>query len=153
MITTSATLPDHSKGSWVGYGAAIWALVFAALHVVWATGWYVGLQEEEARKAFQHTWFLVYDLIVAGMCAIAVAIALALVQPWGRRLPRWLLGLLAWSATGLLVLRAGGAAVQTAFLIATGRFVMHPQMLWEIWFCLGALLFALTLWRFRRVSK
>lgn len=153
MITTSATSPDHSKGSWVGYGAAIWALVFAVLHVVWAAGWYVGLQEEEARKAFQKPWFLAYDLVVAGVCVIAVGVALALVQPWGRRLPRWLLNWLAWIGTTLLVLRAGGAAVQAVFELATGRFVVRPIMLWDIWFALGAVLFALTLRRFRRVSR
>ena len=24
---------DHFSGSWVGYGAALWALIFAAFHV------------------------------------------------------------------------------------------------------------------------
>ena len=153
MIPTTPTGPDLSKGSWVGYAAATWALVFAAFHLAWAAGWYIGLQEEIARKAFQQTWFLVYDLIVAGMCVVAAAVALALVQPWGRRLSHRLLGLLLWSGTGLLVLRAGAAAVQAAFLMAMGRFVMHPHVLWEVWFCLGAVLFVLALWRFRRVSR
>jgi hypothetical protein len=30
---------DHLSGSWLGYGAALWALIFAAFHIVWATGW------------------------------------------------------------------------------------------------------------------
>lgn len=153
MVTTTATRPGQSPGAWVGYGAAIWSVIFATLHAMWAAGWYVGLEEEKAREAFQRAWFLVYDLIVAGMCVVAAAVALALVQPWGRRLPHRLLALLAWTGTGLLVLRVGAAAVQTAFLMAAGRFEMHSQLLWEIWFGLGAVLFVLTLCRFRHVSK
>lgn len=153
MASASSTDFDQHKGTWVGYAAAIWAFIFAVPHVVWATGWYIGLQEEEARKAFQKTWFLVYDLVVVGMCLIGTAVALALVQPWGRRLPRWLLGFLAWAGTSLLVLRAGASAVQSLYLVATGRFVPHPGLFWEIWFCLGALFFALTLWRYHHSSK
>jgi hypothetical protein len=79
--------PDHVSGSWAGYGAALWALIFAAFHIVWATGWYIGLEGEPASTAFAKRWFLVYDLVVAGMCAFAVPVALALTLPWGRRLP------------------------------------------------------------------
>jgi hypothetical protein len=143
---------ERPKGSWVGYGAALWALIFSAFHVVWATGWYIGLSEAPAKGAFQQRWFLLYDLIIAGMCAVGVFVALALVLPWGRRLPRALLGLVAWSGIGLLVLRAGAGVVQAAYLAARGKFPRDPMMLWEVWFCLGAFLFSLSLWRFQRVS-
>ena len=63
---------------WIEYGAALWALIFAVLHVAWAFGWYIGLDEEPARKAFERGWFLAYDLIAAGLCVLAVAVALAL---------------------------------------------------------------------------
>ena len=152
-MTTRASGSESLRSSWVGYGAALWALIFAVLHAVWATGWYVGLDQELSQKAFQQHWFLVYDLVVAGLCALAVAVALALVQPWGRRLPRWLVGLLAWSATGLLVLRGGGGALQTAYLAATGRDVLDPMRFWEGWFCLGAVLFSLSTWQFWRASR
>lgn len=143
----------RSKGALVEYGAALWALIFAAMHVAWAAGWYVGLPKEVARKSFQRTWFLVYDLVVAGMCALAVLVALALVRQWGRRLPRGLLSALLWSGTGLLVLRSGGALAQTAFLVTAGRYTPDLMHLYEIWFCLGAILFGLSAWRFRRVSR
>jgi hypothetical protein len=148
--TTAATGPDRSKSLWVGYAAALWALTFAVLHVVWAMGWYVGLHQELARKAFQKRWFLIYDLVVAGVCALAVAVALAMVQQWGRRLPRRLISALAWSGTILLVLRGGAGALQTGWFAATGRKVLFVFAIWEVWFCLGAILFGLTLWRFRR---
>jgi hypothetical protein len=144
------TCARHSAHSWAGYAAALWALIFAALHLAWAAGWYVGLEPEQARKAFDKTWFMVYDLVVAGLCALAVPVALALAQPWGRRLPRWLVGLFAWGGTVLLVLRGGGSIVQTVYLVATGRFVAEWMHLWELWFYLGAALFGLSTWRFWR---
>ncbi|HEV8367981.1 MAG TPA: type II toxin-antitoxin system HicA family toxin [Pyrinomonadaceae bacterium] len=60
---------------WVAYGAALWALIFALFHMIWATGCYIGLDHEQARKAFVKTPFLVYDLVVAAMCAFAVPVA------------------------------------------------------------------------------
>ena len=139
---------DHVSGSWVAYGAALWALIFAVLHIVWAADWYVGLRAEDARKAFDRPWFLAYDLVVAGIRVLAVPVALALVRPWGRRLPRWLVGSLAWGGTGLLVLRGGGSVVQVLYMVAKGTFVARPMDLWEVWFYVGAVLFGLSTWRF-----
>ncbi len=142
-----------SSGSWAAYGAAIWALSFSVIHVVWAAGWYVGLNRESARQAFQQRWFLVYDLVVAVACVLGVAVALALVQPWGRLVPRRVVGVLAWSGTGLLVLRGGAGAVQTAYFAVTGGPWSPRTTFWEIWFCVGAVLFGVSTWRFRRVSR
>jgi len=82
-----------------------------------------------------------------------VGVALALVQPWGTRLPRLLVGGLAWCATVLLVLRGGAGAAQTAYVAATGRNILVVYRLWEVWFCVGALLFGLTTWRYWRESR
>lgn len=128
-------------------------MIFAAFHLVWATGWYIGLEAEPARTAFAKRWFLVYDLVVAGMCAFAVPVALALTLPWGRRLPRWLVGLFAWVGVGLLVLRASGSLIQLLYMVATGTFVPRPRDLWEVWFYLGAVLFGISAWRFWRASR
>lgn len=144
--------PDHLSGSWVGYAAALWALIFAAFHIVWASGWYIGLDAEQTRIAFAKRWFLVYDLVVAGICAFAVPVALALTMPWGCRLPRRLVGLFAWGGTGLLVLRAGGSLIQLLYMVTTGTFVPQPRDLWEVWFYIGAVLFSMSTWRFWRVK-
>ncbi len=141
---------NRSRFSWAAYAAALWALIFAVFHVIWATGWYVGLDPEQARIAFAKTPFFVYDLVVAGMCAFAVPVALALAMPWGRRLPRRLVGLFAWGGTGLLVLRSVASIVQTVYLIGSGQFVVESRGLWELWFYLGATLFSLGTWRFWR---
>ena len=135
---------------WAAYAAALWALIFALFHLIWATGWYVGLDPEQARLAFAKTPFLVYDLVVAGMCAFAVPVALALAMPWGQRLPRRLVSLFAWSGTALLVLRSVASIIQTVYLIGSGQFVVESRGLWELWFYLGATLFSIGTWRFWR---
>ena len=139
---------NRPYGVWAGYGAAVWALVFTFLHAVWAGGWYVFLNEERARLMFQVRWKLVYDIVIAVLCALAVIVALALVQPWGRRLPRRPLIGLAWCGTAVLVLRGSAGLTQTAYLMAIGEYSPEPQHLFEAWFCLGAVLFTLSLHRF-----
>lgn len=142
---------DHRhRDAWAAYAAALWALIFAFFHVIWAAGWYVGLEPEPARIAFAKTPFLVYDLVIAGMCAFAVPVALALAMPWGRRVSRRLVGLFAWIGTGLLVVRSVASVVQTVYLVASGQFVVGGRCLWELWFYLGATLFSLATWRFWR---
>ena len=143
------------KASWVEYGAAFWALIFAALHAVWAMGWYVGLEAEMARKAFQQRWMLMYDIVIALLCVLGMFLALAFVQPWGRRLPRRVVNFVGWCATLLLLLRSGGSIAQTIYFAANRRFagILHPMALWELWFYLGTVLFCLSFWRFRRASR
>lgn len=142
---------SREKNSWIAYSAALWALIFAALHVAWALGWYVGLDAESAQKAFERGWFLAYDLIAAGLCAAAVAVALTLVQSWGRHLPRSLVNVLAWGVAGILALRGAAAVVQAIYLLASvGSSVSSVFSFWDAWFCLGAGLFGWSAWQFRR---
>lgn len=143
---------DYSRRSisWPACAAAVWALVFAVFHLLWATGLYVGLNHEQARMAFSKRGFLVYDLVVAAACLFAVPVALALAMPRARRLPRRLVGILAWTGTGLLMLRSGASLIQAAYLIATQRFDIKTMGIWEPWFYLGATLFGVSTWRYWR---
>jgi hypothetical protein len=135
----------HGRAStWVAYAAATWALVFAAFHVAWATGWYVGLDATKASAAFRKPLFLAYDLVVAAACAFAVPIALAPVRPWGRRLQIPAVRLFAWVGTALLVGRAAASIVQITYHISKGRFSLEALGPWEPWFYLGAILFTLS---------
>lgn len=145
---STATLADSLKGSWFGYGAALWALIFAALHLAWALGWYVGLDQESARQAFQRRWFLVYDLVAAGLCVVAFAVALALTQKWDQRIPYSLVWKLAWAGTALLALRGAAGVAQAVYLAAFGENLRAAAVVWDVWFCLGAMLFGITVWQF-----
>ena len=114
-------------------------------------GWYVGLDHESAQQAFQRRWFLVYDLVAAGLCMLAFAVALALVQQWGRRLPYSLIWIIAWAGTALLALRGGAGVAQDVYLAVIGK-NLRAAALWDVWFCLGAILFGISVWRFGRAE-
>lgn len=121
-------------------------------HIVWAAGWYVGLPLADAQEMFLNPWKWAYDVVVAVACGIAVVVALALVRHWGQRVPRRLLNVLAWSGTGLLVLRGAGGVVQVGYWAVTDQWVPRLMDLYEVWFCLGAVLFGASLARFRRTD-
>jgi hypothetical protein len=148
--TTAQTASNQSrfKNFRAAHGAALWSLLFAALHVAWAAGWYVGLPAELARKAFQRTWFWAYDITAAVMCALGVVVALALARPCEQRLPRKIMNLFACCGAGLLLLRGGAGVIKIIYLaLVTGRDVINTAALWEVWFCLGAALFSLAIWQ------
>ena len=146
---TSQLGPLRRRDSpWVAYGAAIWALIFAAFHIVWAAGWYPLLNAEQARIAFAVPWKWAYDVVVAAMCVIAVPVALAPVTSLGQHVPRPLVFGLACTGSVLLVLRSTASLVQTGYLIATDRFA--GMGIWEPWFYLGAVLFSVSTWQYRR---
>jgi len=135
--------------SWVAYAAALWALVFAVFHIIWAAGWYPLLNAEGARIAFATPWKWTFDVIVAGMCVVAVPIALAPVTAWGRHLPHTPIVTLVTFGAALLVLRSTASLIQIGYFIATGRFRIAAIGIWEPWFYLGAILFSLSAWRSR----
>ena len=139
--------------SWVAYAAALWAAVFAAFHIVWAAGWYPLLDAEQTRIAFANPWKWGFDVLVAGMCIIAVPVALAPVMSWGQHIPRRLISTLAWAGSALLVLRSVASLVQAGYLVATGRFRFADMGIWEPWFYLGAILFSLSTWRSRHTGN
>ena len=144
---------NQDYGPWVAYAAASWAFVFALFHAACATGWHIGFDREFARRAFAKTWFLAYDLAVMVMCLVAVGVALAPVRPWGRRVPRGALGVLAWGGTALLMWRATGSIVQLVYQIVSGSFVARAMLVWEAWFYVGAILFGVSTWRFWTVPR
>lgn len=139
----SAPTRQHDS-PWVAYGAAIWASIFAAFHIIWAAGWYPLLNAEEARVAFAVPWKWAFDVVVATMCVIAVPVALAPVTSLGRHVPRPLVFALACIGSVLLLLRSTASLVQIGYLIAADR--LAGIGIWEPWFYLGAVLFSLSTW-------
>lgn len=81
---------------------AAWTAVAATgpyltLKLLWLTGHPVGSDDP---GAMDRLWLV--NLLTFGMDAIAVALALAFVRPWGRRAPAGLVAFPMWVATGLL---------------------------------------------------
>jgi hypothetical protein len=100
---------------------------------------------------FAVPWKLAYDLVAGGMCLVAVPVSLALGMPWGRRVPRRLLagrGVDRYRTAGAPC--AGGGLLQAAYELVTGRFDVRRIGVWEPWFVLGAVLFSVSLWQYRR---
>ncbi|MGH7679489.1 MAG: DUF3995 domain-containing protein [Gemmatimonadaceae bacterium] len=135
---------------WIAGAAAAWSLIFAAFHFIWAAGWYIGLADPvQAAETFAKPAFLAYDLVAGAMCVVAVPVSLALGTPW-MGIPRRLLVPLAWAGTALLGARAVASLVQGVIELATGTFSFQRMGMWEPWFYLGAVLFALNLWLYDR---
>ena len=146
-----APLNDSQRngGTWVAYFAAVWSLVFAAFHVIWAAGWYPLLDAEQARVAFATPWKWAYDVVVAAMCIIAIPVALAPVMRLGQCTPMRLIYSVAWIGSALLIVRAAASVIQAVYLVGAGRFRFATLGIWEPWFYLGAILFTLSTWNSR----
>lgn len=133
---------------------ALWALIFGAVHVAWATGSRVAIVDTAAADAaFDQAWFQLYNLVVAGGSFIAAGVALVTAsRNWsaGRRWPTWMLGL----AGGLLLLRGGIGLLQLGWLVigATRR---DPLLTWVVdgYMLAGGGLFLLAAMRTRSAGS
>jgi hypothetical protein len=136
LVTTTA-----APGRWLHYAAACWAVLFAAPHVWWALGISFGMPGGPAsHELMMTTWRYYFDILVIILSALAVLVALALVQAWGAKFPRRLLRALAVTASFLLTLRG------VAGLIADGA----SDPVWWPTFLVGGLLFSAIAWKSRQ---
>lgn len=109
--------PAPRAPRWPAYSAAVLGLGYAAEKVHWGLGGTIGLADPDAFGDVSLWTPGLGDTAVLGL--VGVAIALALVRPWGRRLPAWLprggavLGALMLVPVGLL-----GSGVVVADLLA-----------------------------------
>jgi hypothetical protein len=126
---------------WAGRLACAWAVIFALMSLYWAAGGLIGgetLGVEIDRLAHQRAASLLAELWAAfALKALAAVLALALVEPWGRRVPRPLLLLLGWATGAGITVYAVACLVQHA-LMATGA-IRTPDTLgthalpWHLW--------------------
>jgi hypothetical protein len=99
----------------------------------------------------------------AGLLKVAGGLlALALVRPWGRAIPRRLLGGAAWAA-GVVLTAYGGLLVAVGALVLTG--LISPSgpvdrtalrwhvLLWDLWFLVWGLVLGVAAWHFGRESR
>jgi hypothetical protein len=101
--------------------------------------------------------------IGAGLLKVAGGLlALALVRPWGRAIPRRLLGGAAWAASVVLT-AYGGLLVAVGTLVLTG--LISPSgpvdrtalrwhvLLWDLWFLVWGLVLGVAAWQYGRESR
>lgn len=158
-----AGAPLDDRATWAAYAAATWALIFAALSFYWAAGGTAGVQTLgpaiDRLGASRDPGFIALVWATGILKAIGGVVALALVQSWGKVMPRWLLLAAAWGG-GVLALLYGAAsllqhALMVAGVIATpaglgAAAARWHLLLWDPWWLLGGILFLVAAWFNRR---
>ena len=153
-------------GTVTAYAAAVVAFAYALMSLYWAVGGHAlvstigGYVEQFARRGGA---LPVLIALAAALAKVAAGLlALALVRPWGRVIPRgWLLSGSA-GASALLV-AYGGLTVLLGALVLSG--VIHPAGgvdrtalrwhvgVWDLWFLVWGILLALaTVGHWRRTA-
>ncbi|MFG3256059.1 hypothetical protein [Streptomyces sp. NPDC048172] len=79
-------------GRWAAYGAALALTPYLVIKVVWVLG-----------SGFDSAGWILLNTVTIGMAGIGITLALALVRPWGTRIPGRLVVLCAWTGAGFLV--------------------------------------------------
>ena len=159
---------------WPSYAAVAWCVLFGGLHLYWALGGTVGLVEmsmpsNQILALNRDPGYMGITWAVVVMCVIAATIALAPIQPWSRRLPRWILVTPLWIACGLFLLRGIGTLVQTMLVIGGGmpfdplsswpdpqawaRYMLIDAAIYSPWFTLGAIAFGAAAWHAGRQGE
>ena len=148
-----STLREATHSTRWGYLAAAWALVFAALHFYWALGGEAGLASSAGSElaATRPLWFVlaglwgVGSLLVAGAC-----LAIMMTRRHALRSLRWLVVVAGWAVSLLLLLRGVGLEVLLLGRFYDGNTALTPSqvhvslVLWNPWFILGGLAFAMA---------
>ena len=91
--------------AWVSAAAC---LPYLFLKVVWTLDLPVGLTD---RSVLQSSGWVAGNAVMAAVQLVAVVLVLALVRPWSRRVPAWVLLLPVWVGTGLLFQVVVGSAL------------------------------------------
>jgi hypothetical protein len=149
------------------YATFGWIVVFDAFHVYWGLGGRLGFGDQtDPLPQGDSSGQQIFGVAVLALFVLGTALPLAMVQRWGRRIPRWVLLTMAWTAAGVLTLRALVAfvddAMRTLFGSATGvSGLTYEQILgtadpsaytlWsaraiDMYFFVGGILYAATAW-------
>jgi len=155
-----------AAGAIAAYGAAIVAFGYALVSLYWAVGGRAllstvgGYAEQLTRRGGALPVIVALAVVLAKMAG--GLLALALVRPWGRVIPRrWLLT--GSGAVSLLLAAYGGINVLAGALVLAG--VIHPAGsvdrtalrwhvgLWDLWFLVWGMLLALAVAGYRRRTQ
>ncbi|MFE7168272.1 hypothetical protein [Streptomyces sp. NPDC057616] len=88
-------------GRTAAYGAAASLVPYLVIKVSWVVGSLLGLLP--VGRGFSLGGWLVLNTLTIGMAAAGITLGLALVRPWGMRIPGRLVGFVAWVGSGFLV--------------------------------------------------
>lgn len=153
VVVESSTNAGPAGARWPAYAAAWCALIFAVLTLFWALGGTflldtIGQQVLRLARA-RDTTFVVAGWVSALLKVAGAVLALALVQPWGGRIPRRLL--LGTATTGAVVLVLyGGLQIVVQVLVLVGVVATSQEMdrrgfyghlfIWDPWFLVWGVL-------------
>jgi len=147
--------------TWAGYAACVWALVFAAITFYWAAGGTAGGDTigPAITNMARDPAFIAALWGIGALKLLGGLLALALVRPWGRVLPRWMLLTAAWGGGILMVLYGGASWVQEGLMVSGVIRIpagLGPTaarwhvLLWDPWWLLGGILFIIAAWSYGR---
>ncbi|MEV5550703.1 hypothetical protein AB0L35_31985 [Streptomyces sp. NPDC052309] len=88
-------------GRCAAYGAALALAPYLLIKVSWVAGSLLGVTP--IGEGFSRAGWVLLNTVTIGMAGIGIAMALALVRPWGMRIPGWLVVFCAWTGSGFLV--------------------------------------------------
>ncbi len=169
MARAASTVGSRST-AWAAYVACAWAFVFAAISCYWAAGGTVGADTVggtiEALGRARDPRFVAL-LWGTGIAKILLGLlALALVRPWGRVLPRRLLlvaawgvgaGMAAYGAIQLVVTGVAAGLMATGVISATASVdwtaIRWHLLLWDPWWLWGGVLFGVAACTYQRGAR
>jgi hypothetical protein len=160
MTRTAAPTRRGRGTAWAVFAVGF---AYAAVSAYWAMGGTAGLDTlggtlaELARSRDSQLIAIVWVTVVLKL--VGALLGPALVEPWGRRLPRWMLLTASWTAAVILVLYGSVLTVAQA-LIALGvlpraenfdalAFYWH-LLVWDPWFLLWGVLLVVVILRSTR---
>lgn len=186
--TGTLTVPDRTITALPRGSTFAWAIYIGILCVLGILVAFLRFRGEQMARRTQISMvavaaaalatYVTYTFIVNGflwllapgvLCAVGSIIALALIQPWGRIIPRWLLLSSSWVGGAILIIHElyGGLMQVLAMLgviswqqllkgtlvtpaSMTVQRVLFDNLFWGTWFLLGGILFCALAWLARR---
>lgn len=106
-------------GRFAGYGAALAMSPYLLVKLSWVVGALLGLAP--IGEGFDRAGWVLLNTVTIGMAGIGIALALALVRPWGMRIPGWLVAFCAWTGAGFLVSILPFAVLSTVLDAGRGK--------------------------------
>jgi hypothetical protein len=164
MATAKPAPSGAMYGSAAAYGAAGWAFLFALMSFYWAFGGRASISTQAVaiQNQIDDPGFVALLWVTGALKLVAGLIALALVLPLGRRIPRRPLLIVGW-VTAVILLLYGSLGWLQALLWETGvqtvpaavgpRAARWKLIFWDPFWTLGGSLFLISVRQFQGRPK